>query len=124
MVIIDTNVLARYFLKDSLSLYQKAVDLINQNDIYLDEVVVSEIVWLLSQTYELPRSLIASRLIDLLSSTTVHNPRKGLIIAGLVLYRDHSSFAFADCWLHILAQDQKQFLATFDKKLHRYHKRN
>ena len=120
-VMVDTNVIVRYLLKDNLPLFSKAEALFQraqngQVDCYLDEVVVAEITWLLVSFYELKKEEIAAKMMTLTTQSWIVNPRKDLIIEALGQYRKNS-LSYIDCWLWVVAKDQKINLETFDARL-------
>jgi predicted nucleic-acid-binding protein len=124
MVIVDTNVLARFLLKDHPLLSPQARDIIANNEIYVDEVVISELVWLLQKVYQKTHEQIYSWITKLIQTKDIHNKRSNLLAKSLLTYSQDHNLSFVDCWLHVLAKDKTELLATFDQKLSRYHKQN
>lgn len=58
MIALDTNVLARYVLRDHPVLSPAALRLIEDNDCYVSRVVLLELYQVLESVYELPRQVI------------------------------------------------------------------
>jgi predicted nucleic-acid-binding protein len=68
---VDTNILVRYFVSDDPVQFRKADDFITQSKnrgvrLYVDDVVVCELVWVLRSAYKLDRDTIAAILDDML----------------------------------------------------------
>jgi len=68
---VDTNILVRYFVSDDPVQFRKADDFITQSKnrgdrLYVDDVVVCELVWVLRSAYKLDRETIAAILDDML----------------------------------------------------------
>jgi predicted nucleic-acid-binding protein len=123
-VFVDTNILARFLVGDAPDLVKKATKIfedgsMGKNDIYLDEVVLSEAVWLFDKFYKLHRTEIAKSLEDLLSQDFVKNPRKGLMLKALGMYK-RSKFSYVDCWVKVTSGEMGATLVTFDKDLEKY----
>lgn len=121
LLCLDTNILTRFFLADHPTLSLKAKDIFlraqkGEIRIYLDEVVVAEIVWLLSSFYKLEKEKIAQQLLELVSQTWVINPRKKLIMQTLEFY-SKSNLHYIDCWIYSVSREISGKLTTFDRKL-------
>jgi len=121
IVFVDANIIIRFFLGDHPLLSAQAQTMIEkaqngQYRIYLDEVVVAEVVWTLSSYYEKGKVDIANQIGKLLSQNWIINPRKKLILKSLSLF-EKTNLSYIDCWIHIINQHLKTDLATFDKNL-------
>jgi predicted nucleic acid-binding protein len=122
-IVIDANVMIRFLLADHprLSPAAKSVFLKAQNGklrIYLDEVIVAEVVWTLSSFYKIKRKDIGEKLEKLISQDWIINPKKDLILSSLSLFVSHN-LDYIDCWIYVVAKDTKLSLETFDKDLKR-----
>lgn len=121
--LIDANVLIRFLLHDHVTLSPKARGIIQKAEqgeisIYLDEVVVAEVVWVLSSFYKMNHSVIGERLITLVAQPWVANRRKKLILASLETYRT-TAFDYIDSWLVVVSHHSRMPLVTFDTGLAR-----
>ncbi|MEI9905493.1 MAG: PIN domain-containing protein [Asticcacaulis sp.] len=81
MIGIDTNVLVRYIVQDNLKQWQAASQFIDalHGDMpgFVSQVVVAELVWVLTTIYDLKRADVADTLSDLLQSReTCHRPSR------------------------------------------------
>lgn len=122
-VIVDTNVILRLLLADEAKLHSRAKDIFNQAEsgkirLYIDEIVIAEVVWVLSSFYRQAQKDIAKQLQLLLSQRWIANPRKQLILRVLDLYQA-ASVSYIDCWLITVAEKKHLTLETFDAKLRR-----
>lgn len=120
-VLIDANVVIRFLLNDHPKLSTQAKSLFSKAQegsiiIYLDEVIVAEVVWTLSSFYKIKRIDIADRLIKLISQNWVMNSRKSLILQSLDLFYS-KNIDYIDCWIWVLGKSLKLNLETFDKRL-------
>lgn len=120
-IVVDTNIIVRFLLDDDPKFSPQAKQLFSvaksQNlPIFVDEVIVAEVVWILTSLYKMEKSIIVSLLQKLLLHTWVVNPRKNLILKTLSVYATHN-LDYIDCWIATVAQSKKLTLTTFDHSL-------
>lgn len=120
-ILVDANIIIRFLLNDhpTFSLQAKSIILNAQQGLlkmYLDEVIIAEIVWTLSSFYRVKRTEISDKLEEIVSQNWVINPKKDLVIQALALFRS-SNLDYIDCWLFIVGKSLGIELATFDKAL-------
>jgi len=120
-ILIDANIIIRFLLNDhpKLSPLAKSIFLKAQeglNRIYLDELVLAEVIRTLSSFYKIKKIDLVDRLQKLLSQDWIVNPKKDLILEALNLYLS-SNLDYIDCWLFVMAKSRKIDLETFDKRL-------
>lgn len=120
-IIIDANVIIRFLLADhpKLSSAAKSIFLRAQNGelkIYLDEVIVAEVVWMLSSFYKIKRKEIGEKLEKLISQDWIINSKKDLLLQSLSLFMSRN-LDYIDCWIYTVARETKLSLETFDKDL-------
>ena len=118
---IDTNILARYLMEDDERLFKKTVKLFEEAEegkyeIYIDEVVLAETIWLLYKHYGVERRKLAELLGELVILDWIFNPRKDIILSSLSMF-GASNMSFVDCWIAELSRKEKVELRTFDEKL-------
>ena len=121
ILLLDTNIICRFLLNDhpALSLqaneiFQSAQD--GKTLLYLHEIVLAEVIWLLSKFYNLPREQIVDKLQQLLSQEWIQNTNKDLLHRSLTLFKT-STFSFPDCFLLYFGKHNSYNLLTFDQKL-------
>ncbi len=113
MVVVDSNVLLRFFLEDNIDQFQKAKKLLmGEKDLFIPESVCAEVGFVLEKVYKFPRARIVDVYRVLLSAISIRVPSE--IPFAVTLYEE-SSIAIVDCIAAAHAQGNK--LATFDKKL-------
>ncbi len=120
-VIIDTNVILRYLRNDHPILSLKAKKLFekarkNILNIYLDEIVFAETIWVISSYYKAPKALIVARLQEQLYFDWIINPRKKCMLKALELY-GKTNVSYIDCWIFVLSKSENMALETFDRRL-------
>lgn len=123
LLCIDTNILIRFLRADHPQLSSKAKEIFlkaqkGNIEIYLDEIIIAETVWLLSSFYKLKKELIASQLQELVSQKWIINPRKRIILDSLSLF-SLNNLAYIDCWVACISKSIHAKLETFDFKLKR-----
>lgn len=120
-LLIDANVVIRFLLNDhpALSFLSKSIFLKAQQGkikIYLDEVVIAEVIWTLSSFYKIKKADLVDKIEKLISQNWIVNPRKTLFFKALNLFRS-TSLDYIDCWIYTVSKSQGITLETFDKRL-------
>jgi predicted nucleic-acid-binding protein len=120
-VFVDANVIIRHLLGDHpvLSLEARKQFVRAQSgevELYLDEVIVAEVVWVLSSFYKIAREDISKQLLEIISQEWVVNSRKRLMIKSLEMF-ENNNLDYIDCWALNVAKGKKLELKSFDKKL-------
>lgn len=74
MIAIDTNVLIRFLVRDNEEQSRKVKELFKQqekegNNIFISNIVLVEIIWVLQSGYEVPKSKVISTVKKILSNT-------------------------------------------------------
>ncbi len=115
-MIVDTNVLLRYFMRDGGTKALEAKEIIEkQQDIYIDDFVVFETVFVLIRDYQKSRKQSCEVMGYLLERDNIVY-ESGLASVYLRLFYEEN-LDFADCYLISLAIKKDQLLKTFDKKM-------
>jgi len=120
MIAFDTNLLIRYLTGDDEAQCRKIDALIDAHNaegaIFISDVVLVEVEWVLRSVYEFPRSRILDAL-DRIASTAQFSFRdKETLWRALKKYRDGNR-DFSDC---LIGEEGRRVGArtyTFDKKL-------
>lgn len=116
MTSLDTNVVLRFLLDDVPEQTLKAKNFIIKHKVYVTDVVVVEVIYVLEKIMLLPRSDIAKLVTDFLGfSSVVHNPY--FLIEAIELYAHSPSLSIVDCYEAEEAKAYKNKLVTFDKRL-------
>lgn len=122
-IAVDTNVLVRILVDDPGAEEQcrLARELIaKHNALWVNRIVLVEVVWVLQTSYRFNRMQIALVLEKLSNHPHIHLENDVDIKAGLELF-NHANVGFADCLIVNDAQSRQLVLHTFDRKLSRLH---
>lgn len=121
MIAIDTNVIVRVFIDDlnreqvekSRNLVQKA------KQVYVPQLVIAEMVWVFTRTYELSKSQIVNILHEIYENAAFLVDDKELLLKALILFKANN-VDFADCMILVAAKAAgAKHLYTFDSKFSR-----
>lgn len=116
MISLDTNIVLRFLLDDIPEQTAKATNVISKNKVYVTDVVVIEIIYVLERVIQLPRKDIARLVTDFLGfSSVIHNPY--FLVESIGLYKRSPSLSIVDCYATQEAKAYTNKLATFDKRL-------
>ena len=116
MISLDTNVVLRFLLDDVPEQTARATELIESTPVYVTDVVVVEIIYVLEKIYELPRKDICELVVDFLGfSSVVHNPR--FLLNAIGRYRRSPRLSMVDCYASEEAGSFGNELVAFDRKL-------
>lgn len=118
---IDANIIIRFLLNDDSVLFQlaKSIFLKAQNGelkIYLDEVIIAEVVWTLSSYYKIEKVALVDRLEKLISQDWIINTKKKEILKTFHMFRSRN-LSYIDCWIATVCTSLSIKLETFDAKL-------
>src|SRR3989344_123581 len=118
--LLDANIVLRFLRKDVTNHFKIAKEIMSKGqqgkaELYLDELVLAEIIWTSTTFYKETRETISKPLLKLLTQSWIINPRKDLISEAIYYYKD-SNFSFIDCWLYTLSKEKNFSLETFDQK--------
>lgn len=126
MILIDTNILARYLLDDipdqsarSQRLFQQASR--GEIEIFIPTTAVSELTWLLIKQKGYPKEVVIGLLLDVfrISSVVVENYQA--VTNALRFLKQVNGLSFVDCYHLTLAQELGMTqIYSFDKKMDRY----
>ena len=122
-IIVDANIIIRFLLNDHPKLSQLATSLFSKAQkklikIYLDEVILAEVIWTLSSFYKIKKADLIDNIEKLLSQDWIVNTKKKSMLKALYLYKS-ANLDYIDCWIFIVSQTLKFKLETFDKNLRR-----
>lgn len=118
-VVIDTNIIVRYFVKDNLRQLQEAQNLIKDIEQskacgLISLLVVHETVWILENYYDLKRDEFIPVIKQLLALKNIKIIEvKKEIIQNVLTKMQLSKIDFTDIYLAEIAKDRKIF--SFDK---------
>lgn len=116
---IDTNVLVRYLTQDDAKQAQAAALFLEALSVerrgFVSNIVVVELIWVLSRTYKEPRQAIAAILTELFSMPVLVFESPVLLHEALVAYRQ-STADFSDLLIQASAHAAGcAYTVTFDQ---------
>lgn len=120
---IDANVILRFLLNDHIKLSLRAQSIIHKAEqgeyfLLIDEVIVAEVVWVLTSFFKVSREVVADKLMTLMVQPWVKNKRKPVVLAALSLFKQHN-IDYIDVWLLCVSQREQISVETFDSDLQR-----
>lgn len=115
MIALDTNVLARYAVKDDREQAALATEFLAGNRCFVLKTALIEFVWVLSSPagYDLPREIVHERVLHILGLPEVETEDATAVAQALAWYLNGMDFADA---LHLAGSAELAGLATFDRK--------
>ena len=123
MIIIDTNILIRYFTADDQKVHSKLVEFFklvtsNKQEIFVSDIVITETIFVLqSSIYNIDKksaTIMLAALIKLNSVKTESN--KNVLLFGLEIYKKEK-IHLIDCMIIAKGILDELEIFTFDKKM-------
>ena len=116
MTSLDTNVILRFMLNDIPEQTQRATKIIGKDKVYVTDVIIVEVIYVLEKVIELSRHDITRLVRDFLGfASVVHNPY--FLLDAINFYEHHASLSIVDCYAAAEAEAYHNKLVTFDKRL-------
>ena len=112
----DSNVILRYLLEDCLEFVEQSKKYIENNEIYIKNEVLSEVVYVLNKTYKVPRNIVSTVLKEFIFSSNIHCDSKEVIRLSLEIF-ETKNIDFVDALLCSYSKILKYEVVSFDKKL-------
>jgi len=121
IILIDTNTILRYLLKDVPGLYEKAETLFRkvrtgEQKVEITEGVLAEVVYVLLKYYRVPKQEAVETLSAFLLYKGISGRSKTEYLQAFRLFGG-TKLDFVDCLLAARAKVRKADLFTFDKEL-------
>ena len=121
--ICDTNFVIRYLIADNATMFEQTRIIFDKArngevEIILLEAVFTEIIFVLSSFYKVPRDKIANVLSNLISYKGIIADKE-MILSALQLYKD-TNLHVVDCFLATIACNKQLPLLSFDKELNNF----
>ncbi|MEQ8187753.1 MAG: PIN domain-containing protein [Candidatus Eremiobacterota bacterium] len=116
MQIVDANIILRYLLEDIEELANKASDILENNELFIPNEIIAEVVYVLEKVYKVNRKDIQKSLIEFLNYENIHTQDSDLLKEALEIYSKRQ-LDFVDTLLLSYNKIKKYTVFTFDKKL-------
>ncbi len=112
----DTNVIVRFLVKDDENQAARVKQLLDDGEIlFINEVVLSELYWVLIHVYEYSKNDFVIAIDALLDLRNIRFFDKQIVSSSLAEYI-HSNVGFVDCLIHQINKKEELVTLTFDKK--------
>jgi predicted nucleic acid-binding protein len=126
MILIDTNILARYFLNDipdhsarTRGIFQRAAS--GHEQLFVPVTCIAEITWLTIKQRRVPKEVIADLLLDLFLLDGIVVENRSVVFSALEALKTYNGLSFVDCYHLALAGELgMNKIYSFDKKMDRY----
>jgi predicted nucleic-acid-binding protein len=120
MIGLDTNVVVRYLAQDDRIQSPKAIQLIDslseEKKGFISLITVIEVVWVMQDVYQTPKSEMIHILTTLLQAQAIQVEQAAIVLQAIHSYAN-SNADFADCLIERSAYQAGCNVAmTFDKK--------
>jgi predicted nucleic acid-binding protein len=118
-VLLDTNVLVRHFTDDPPDLAVRARAFLRAGEgLFLADLVVAEVVYVLESYYEATRTTVARHVRSALGSPTIDVADAPMLLRALEFY-EFERLDFPEACLAALAEGTGALVASFDRSLDR-----
>lgn len=115
MILLDANYILRYLLQDNQEMFVEAKKVIGQENCFLLNEVLAEVVYVLEGVYKTPKKVIEETLSTFVQLHNIHMyESKETLAEALKIYKT-KNLDYVDCCLCALRE--KYEVKTFDKKL-------
>ena len=119
---LDANIILRFFLHDYEELWASADEIMRAASdgriaIHLDPVIVSEVVYVLSSNYHMPRNEIVRLLETILTPQDTALPNKQRYLRALRIYAETNAHFGDACACAAALEDCEGRLFSFDRTL-------
>lgn len=121
---VDANVLIRYFAEDDKNKTDRCEALLEkvvkkEIDLYIMDIVIAEVVWVLESLYQFDRLKIRECLMRVLNTPCINFQNKSVISEAITFYAD-KNVDFIDAYQAAFMKDSKiktifSYDADFDK---------
>jgi predicted nucleic-acid-binding protein len=115
VIAIDTNVLVRYYIDDDHTQHKKAKRFIDDNKVFINNIVILETFWVLANVYQLSRTKTGEIFDHLKRLSNISFENETVFARALAEYRDNGC-DFADALLGLLNRHYGYDTATFDRQ--------
>ena len=116
MIVVDTNVILRYLLQDNEELSSKAIEIIDNNEIFIPTEVIFEVSYVLKKVYNVEKDKIFETIKLLLDIENIKFKNKKTIEVAFKIYSE-KNLDIVDCILYAYNKVEKFEIKSFDKKL-------
>lgn len=126
MILIDTNILARFLLDDIADQSERSRELFQsasrgETELFIPTTAVSELTWLLIKQKGYPKEVVIGLLLDVFQISSVLIENYWAVVKALRFLNKVNGLSFVDCYHLALAEELGiSQIYSFDKKMDRY----
>ena len=114
---IDANYILRYLLKDVDDKYLRAVRIIENENLFVPDFIVAEVVYILEKVYSVERNDINTTLSNLFKYENINFYNKDIILQSINIY-NINNVDYSDALLiAYFFSDSENRIHTFDKQI-------
>ena len=118
MLYLDTNVILRYLLEDCEKFMKQSRAYVEEQDVYIKNEVLAEVVYVLQKTYSVPKETIRTTLEALLQNDNIQVDSYDAVILSLKLFEE-KKIDFVDALLCAYHHVLDYQVVSFDKRLNK-----
>jgi len=118
MQIVDANIVLRYLLNDTEVLSEKAAQILENNEVFVPNEVIAEIVYVLEKVYKIKNDEISNTLKELFEYGNLEVDDIDILKEALNLYSKRK-LDFVDTLLYAYHKVKNYEVYTFDEKLNK-----
>lgn len=126
MIGIDTNILVRYLTNDDIEQASKVAKLLKQysakeSSIYINDIVLSEVIWVLESGYKYTKPQITNALKLVLQTPEFAFSNHAIVVKALYEYEQTNGADFSDILISFINRNIGcRTTYSFDKKAIKY----
>lgn len=113
-VMLDANMVLRYLLNDNPIMYEKAKQLLKQDNVWVTFEVIAEVVYVLRKVYSMERKIVSDKVMEFAGLVEC---RESNVLNLAIETHAVKNLDFVDCVLYAYNKIDGFEIATFDKKL-------
>lgn len=116
MKIADANIILRYLLDDNEELSEQATIILENNEVFLPNEIIVEVVYVLEKVYEVENNDISDTLLELFKFKNILVSDIEVLKEAFILFAKRR-LDFVDTLLYAYNKVKGHEVFTFDKKL-------
>lgn len=124
VIVLDTNVILRYLLKDHIEHFQQAQQVMlnvisGKITVYVPDSVLAECIYVLLKFYKVPKTKVCEILIAFLSYQGISQINRDILIDSLKLFSAHH-IDIVDAIVYATANYQQWQVFSFDQDMKKF----
>jgi len=116
VIIVDTNIILRYLLNDDEKLSSEAINILENNEIFIPTEIIVEVCYVLKKVYNIEKEKIFEVIKSLISMENINFENEKTIELAFKTYSENN-LDIVDCLIYAYCKNENYDVKTFDKKL-------